>query len=62
MAGNKKVITVSVPADLLEVIEDCGSWCNRSALVTMSLEAFIQRKEPTMWKILMMRREARTNG
>ena len=62
MGGNKKVITVSLPADLLEVIEDMGGWYNRSALVSEALEAFIMRKNPTMYKILQMRREARSNG
>ena len=62
MGGNKKVITVSLPADLLEVIEDMGGWYNRSALVGEALEAFIMRKNPTMYKILMMRREARKDG
>ena len=62
MKVGKKVITVSVPEDLLEVIEDLGSWCNRSALVTMALENYIRLKEPAMYKILEMRREVHSNG
>lgn len=57
--GKKTIISVSVPADLLDIIDELGSWQNRSALVTMSLEQYIRLKEPTMWKLLEMRREAR---
>ena len=61
--GNKKTsISVSVPADLMEIIDELGSWQNRSALVTMSLEQYIRLKEPTMWKLLEMRREARRDA
>lgn len=54
---NKKVVSVSIPADLLEVLEDLGGWYNRSALIVQALENYIRLKEPTMWKILQMRRE-----
>ncbi len=60
--GKKTIISVSVPADLLEIIDELGSWQNRSALVTMSLEQYIRLKEPTMWKLLEMRREARRDA
>ena len=61
--GNEKtIISVSVPADLLDIIDELGSWQNRSALVTMSLEQYIRLKEPTMWKLLEMRREARRDA
>lgn len=60
--GKKTIISVSVPADLLDIIDELGSWQNRSALVTMSLEQYIRLKEPTMWKLLEMRREARKDA
>lgn len=60
--GKKTIISVSVPADLLDIIDELGSWQNRSALVTMSLEQYIRLKEPTMWKLLEMRREARRDA
>ena len=60
--GKKTIISVSVPADLMEIIDELGSWHNRSALVTMSLEQYIRLKEPTMWKLLEMRREARRDA
>ena len=60
--GKKTIISVSIPADLLDIIDELGSWQNRSALVTMSLEQYIRLKEPTMWKLLEMRREARRDA
>lgn len=61
--GNKKtIISVSVPADLLEIIDELGTWQNRSALITISLEQYIRLKDPTMWKLLEMRREARRDA
>lgn len=60
--GKKTIISVSVPADLMEIIDELGSWQNRSALVTISLEQYIRLKDPTMWKLLEMRREARRDA
>lgn len=54
---SKKVVSVSIPADLLEVMDDLGDWHNRSAIIVLALEAYIRLKEPTMWKILQMRRD-----
>ena len=56
---SKKIVSVSIPADLLEVMEELGDWHNRSAIIVLALEAYIRLKEPTMWKILQMRRESR---
>lgn len=58
----KTVISVSVPSDLLDIIDELGSWQNRSALITMSLESYIRLKDPTLWKLLEMRREARKDA
>lgn len=60
--GKKTIISVSVPADLLEIIDELGTWQNRSALITISLEQYIRLKDPTMWKLLEMRREARRDA
>ena len=58
----KIVISVSVPADLIEILDELGSWQNRSALITISLEQYIRLKDPTLWKLLEMRREARRDA
>ena len=58
----KTVISVSVPSDLLDIIDELGSWQNRSALITVSLENYIRLKDPTLWKLLEMRREARKDA
>ena len=54
---SKKVVSVSIPADLLEVMDELGEWYNRSAIIVKALEAYIRLEVPTMWKILQMRRE-----
>lgn len=54
----KKVVSVSIPSDLIEIMDELGDWHNRSAIIVQALEAYIRLKEPTMWKILQMRRES----
>lgn len=54
----KMVISVSVPADLIEILDELGNWRNRSALVTMALENYVRIKDPTIWKLLEMRRKS----
>ena len=46
----KIVVSVSLPADLINIIDELGSWQNRSKLITMALENYVRIKE--------MRREA----
>ena len=55
----KIVVSVSVPADLIEILDELGSWQNRSKLITMALENYVRIKDPTIWKLLEMRRENR---
>lgn len=54
----KIVVSVSLPADLINIIDELGSWQNRSKLITMALENYVRIKDPTIWKLLEMRREA----
>lgn len=54
----KIVISVSVPADLIEILDELGSWQNRSKLITLALENYVRIKDPTIWKLLEMRRES----
>lgn len=54
----KKIISVSLPADLLEVLEDCGAWYNRSAMIGRAVEEYIRIHEPGMWKLLEVHRNA----
>ena len=54
----KIVISVSVPADLIEILDELGSWQNRSKLITVALENYVRIKDPTIWKLLEMRRES----
>lgn len=54
----KIVVSVSLPADLIQIIDELGSWQNRSKLITMALENYVRIKDPTIWKLLEMRREA----
>ena len=54
----KKVVSVSIPSDLIEIMDELGDWHNRSAIIVQALEDFIRLNEPTMWKILQMRRES----
>ena len=54
----KMVISVSVPADLIEILDELGSWQNRSKLITLALENYVRIKDPTIWKLLEMRRES----
>ena len=54
----KIVISVSVPADLIEIMDELGSWQNRSKLITLALENYVRIKDPTIWKLLEMRRES----
>lgn len=53
----KIVVSVSLPADLINIIDELGSWQNRSKLITMALENYVRIKDPTIWKLLEMRRE-----
>ena len=53
----KIVVSVSLPADLIEIIDELGSWQNRSKLITLALENYVRIKDPTIWKLLEMRRE-----
>lgn len=54
----KIVISVSVPADLIEILDELGSGQNRSKLITLALENYVRIKDPTIWKLLEMRRES----
>lgn len=54
----KIVISVSVPADLIEILDELGSWQNRSKLITLALESYVRIKDPTLWKLLEIRRES----
>ena len=54
----KIVVSVSVPADLIEILDELGSWQNRSKLITMALENYVRIKDPTLWKLLEMRRQS----
>lgn len=54
----KIVVSVSLPADLIQIIDELGSWQNRSKLITLALENYVRIKDPTIWKLLEMRREA----
>ena len=56
---SKKVVSVSIPADLLEVMDELGGWYNRSAIIVKALESYVRLEVPTLWKILQMRRESR---
>lgn len=58
----KIVISVSVPADLINILDELGNWQNRSALVTMALENYVRLKDPTIWKLLVRRREVHSHG
>lgn len=58
MKVGKKVISVSLPADLLEVLEDCGAWYNRSAMICKAVEEYIRIHEPGMYKLLEVHRNA----
>lgn len=58
----KIVISVSVPADLIKILDELGNWRNRSALVTMALENYVRLKDPIIWKLLQKRREVRSHG
>lgn len=53
----KIVVSVSLPADLINIIDEMGSWQNRSKLISMALENYVRIKDPTLWKLLEMRRE-----
>ena len=53
----KIVVSVSLPADLIQIIDELGSWQNRSKLITLALENYVRIKDPTIWKLLEMRRE-----
>lgn len=62
-SGNPKiVVSVSLPADLIQIIDELGSWQNRSKLITLALENYVRIKDPTIWKLLEMRREALKNA
>ena len=54
----KIVVSVSLPADLINIIDELGSWQNRSKLITMALENYVRIKDPTIWKLLEMRKES----
>lgn len=58
MKVGKKVISVSIPEDLIDILDELGSWQNRSKLITLALENYVRIKDPTIWKLLEMRREA----
>ena len=62
MKVGKKVISVSIPEDLIDILDELGNWQNRSKLITLALENYVRIKDPTIWKLLEMRREARSHG
>lgn len=62
MKVGKKVISVSIPEDLIDILDELGSWQNRSKLITLALENYVRIKDPTNWKLLEMRREVSSHG
>lgn len=62
--GNKrKIITVSVPEDLVEIMNCCGKFYNRSAMITEAIERYLRMYEPALYNMLIThRREMDRNG
>lgn len=58
--GKRKVITVSIPVDLLDIMGDISNsdGVPRSRMITMAMESFIRYKYPNMWRILEVNRNA----
>ena len=58
--GKVKIISVSLPEDLTDVLGDISSsdGVPRSRLITQAVESFVRYKYPHMWKILEVHRNA----
>ena len=54
--GGTKIITVSLPAELLDVLDHYGRWHNRSALIRDALERYIRLEDPSLYKLLLIER------
>ena len=57
MPDKKKVITVNLPADLLNIV-DHSSWHNRSKLISDALEEYIRCHDPHLYQLLEVMRNA----
>ena len=57
MNEKKKVITVNLPEDLLNIV-DHSTWHNRSKLMADALEEYIRCHDPGLFKLLEVMRNA----
>lgn len=58
--GKCKIISASIPDDLLDVLGDISlsDGITRSKLITQAVEAFVRYRYPHMWRILEVHRNA----
>ena len=57
MREKKKVITVNLPADLVDIV-DHSQWHNRSKLIADALEEYIRCHDIGLYKLLEVMRNA----
>ena len=57
MSEKKKVITVNLPADLVDIVNH-SLWHNRSKLISDALEEYIRCHDPGLYKLLEVMRNA----
>ena len=60
--SSRLIVTVSLPKDLVEILNCCSKFHNRSAMVSEAIEWYLRMYEPTLYGMLTHRREMDLNG